>query len=408
MLVVYVSPLIRDDIDSFLRALLRIDGLRLALITQDRLERLAHDVASSLLASERVADILDMGQLHSALQGLQQRFGRVHRLLGVNEQIQVPLAELRERFEIHGMSAEAAVNFRDKARMKYLFEENGVLCARSGCATSAEEVARFVERVGLPIVLKPLAGAATQSTFRATDGSSLAQALASNPPSPDNPVLLEEFVTGEERTLETLSLNGVPLWHSVTQYSPTALHAVETPWIQWCLLTPTDPVEAGLPEIQEVGERAIAALGVDTGMTHLEWFRQSNGRVVVGEVAARPPGSQIFKAANYAYDICMYTLWTRLVVLGEFAPPPATRRYAVGSVFLRGHGGSRIARTHGLEQALAHLGEMVVEGRTPRPGEPAHATYTGNGYVQIRHPQTSVVRDGLQYLMDNVRVELKD
>ncbi len=406
MLVVYASPLIRDDIEQFLRALLRIDGVRLALLTQDRPQRLTPDLADALVALERVEDSLDTGQVHRALQSLKNRFGPIHRLLAVNEQIQVPLAEMRERFGVQGMGVEAAVNFRDKARMKYLFEQNGVPCARSGCATSSEEVRAFVERVGLPIVLKPLAGAATQSTFRAIDAPSLAEALASNPPSPHNPVLLEEFVTGEERTLETLSLNGRPLWHSVTQYSPTALHAVETPWIQWCLLTPTDPVEAGLPEIQSVGERAIAALGMGTGMSHLEWFRQADGRVVVGEVAARPPGSQIFKAANYAYDMCMYTTWTRLMVLDDFVPPPLQRRYAVGSVFLRGHGGSRIVRTHGLEEALAHLGEMVVEGRTPRPGETAHATYTGNGYVQIRHAETSVVRDALRYLQDHVRVEL--
>jgi hypothetical protein len=48
------------------------------------------------------------------------RVGGVDVLFAAYEQLQVPIAQMREKFGIGGMRAEAARNFRDKARMNWI------------------------------------------------------------------------------------------------------------------------------------------------------------------------------------------------------------------------------------------------------------------------------------------------
>ena len=36
---------------------------------------------------------------------------------------------------------------------------------------------------------------------------------------------------------------------------------------------------------------ALRALGLETGLTHMEWFRRADGSPIVSEVGARPPGA---------------------------------------------------------------------------------------------------------------------
>ena len=70
---------------------------------------------------------------------------------------------------------------------------------------------------------------------------------------------------------------------------------METPWIQWvscCRATSTAPSYA---DARELGVRAVNALGLETGFTHMEWFRRDDGSLAIGEIAARPPGAHIVR-----------------------------------------------------------------------------------------------------------------
>ena len=39
-------------------------------------------------------------------------------------------------------------------------------------------------------------------------------------------------------------------------------------------------------------------LGLQTGMTHMEWFGRPDGSIAIGEIGARPPGAQILKSLD--------------------------------------------------------------------------------------------------------------
>ena len=93
---------------------------------------------------------------------------------------------------------------------------------------------------------------------------------------------------------------------------------------------------------REQGLRGLHALGLRTGLTHMEWFRRPEGAVAISEVAARPPGAQFTSLLSYAHDIDMYAAWARLEIFGTFAPPE--RRYSVGAAYLRGQGDGAATR----------------------------------------------------------------
>jgi hypothetical protein len=107
---------------------------------------------------------------------------------------------------------------------------------------------------------------------------------------------------------------------------------------------------------------------------------------------------------SWAHDVDLYRAWARLVVFDEFAPP--ARRYAAGCAYLRGQGRGSVRATHGLAEVLRELGDLVVEHKAPTPGAAPTGTYEGEGYVIVRHPETSVVERALSTIVGRVRVEL--
>ena len=75
----------------------------------------------------------------------------------------------------------------------------------------------------------------------------------------------EEFITGEEHSLETISVGGRAVWHSLTHYYPTPLHVLENPWIQWCLVLPKEVDSSEYNDIRAAGRKAVGLCWKATG-----------------------------------------------------------------------------------------------------------------------------------------------
>jgi len=401
---VFVAPYLLDATTRFVEAAARLPGVELAVVTCEPAERIPPRLRRSLAAHWRIDDPLDAGQIAGAVQGLGAQVGPVQALLAVLEQLQVPLAQVREHLGIPGIDAATAHNFRDKAQMKSVLRAAGVPCARHRLADSAEVAAGFAAEVGFPLVVKPPAGAGAKSTFRLDDAEDLRVWLSAAPPAPDRLALLEEFLTGEEGSYDSVMTDGQIVWDSVSSYLPTPLEVLRNPWIQWIVQMPRD---IGGPEydgIRAIAPTALRALGLRTGLTHLEWFRRPDGSVAVSEVAVRPPGGQITSMLCYAHDFDLYSAWAQLMVDGTFAPPE--RNWAVGTVFLRGQGTGHVMAVHGLDELAPEVSSLVVESRLPEAGQQSSSSYEGDGYVIVRHRETAVVADALRRLVTGVRVEL--
>jgi hypothetical protein len=400
----FVAPYLLEATARFVRAAAALPDVRLGVVTSEPLEAIAPELRNRLAGHWRVDNALDPRQIAEGVTGLGRQMGQVDRLVGALEQLQVPLAQVREAMGIEGMDVGTAVNVRDKPRMKEVLRAAGVPCARHALVHDATEARRFAAEVGFPLVAKPPAGAGSQATYRLDDEAALDGWLGAVPPSGDAPALLEEFLVGEEHTFDSVTLGGTTVWSSIADYHPPPLEVLRNPWIQWTVVVPADTSGPEYAGIHDVGPAALRALGVSDALTHMEWFRRPDGSVAVSEVAARPPGAQLTSMHGYCHDFDLYSSWARLVVLGTFDAPE--RRFAAGTAYLRGMGHGRVRAVHGVDELNRQLGHLVVESRLPRQGEEAGTDYTGQGYVMVRDPDTGVVRDALRRIVSGIRVEL--
>jgi len=403
--VIFVVPFAMEATTRFVRAAAERSGLRLGIVSQEPLDRLPGEIRQAVNGYQRVGNALDPDQLSQAVAKLAHGWGgRVDALVGILEQLQESLATVRERLGIPGMGLEAARNFRDKARMKDVLRAHGLPCAKHRLCSNLPEAIEFARTCGYPLVVKPPAGAGARNTFRVEDELQLRSGLKSMPPSAERRVLLEEFITGREFSFDSVTLGGEHVFHSISCYHPSPLEVMEAPWIQWSVLLPRDIAGPEYAAISDAGPRALQCLGMQTGMTHMEWFRRDDGSIAISEVAARPPGAQFTSLISYAHDLDFYDAWIRLMTEGAFQPP--TRRWSVGAAFLRGQGTGRVVDVHGLEAAQRELGELVVETKLPKKGQAQAGSYEGEGYVILRHEDTDVVERGLRKLVSMLRVEL--
>ena len=402
--VVYVAPFLLPATLRFVEGLAGLPKINFALVTQDHPDKIPPHLSEKIDHCFQVENCLHPHRIHEALKSVENVMGKLHRLLGTLEHIQVPLAEVRQMLGIEGMSPDAAHNFRDKSHMKSVLREHGIPCARHCLASTPRAAYAFAERVGFPVVAKPPAGAGSKNTFQFTDIAGLKEYLGTYQPSDKHPLLLEEFIRGDEYTFESVHIRGERVWHGISRYFPSPLEVLENDWIQWCIVLPREIEHAFFDEMRDVAEKSVRVLGMETGISHLEWFHKADGRFAVSEVAARPPGEQLLSLHGFAHDIDIFAAWARLMVFGEFVPPP--RKYAAGAAFLRGQGKGCVWRIRGIEAVKRALNPIIVEMKLPQFGQPASSSYEGDGYILVRHPETSVVERALDLIINHVRVVL--
>ena len=400
--VVFVAPYALDATARFVQAVGQQPDATIGLVSTDPIERFPAAARAGIAAHWRIDNCLDPEPLAGAVSALASQLGPIDRLAAILENLQVPLAEVRQRLGIDGMGPDVARNFRDKAQMKTVFDAAGVPCARHRQVGSASEASAFAADIGFPFVVKPPAGMGARNTFRIEDPAQLERWLAVAPPTGDDPALLEEFLVGEEHSFDSVVIDGRLVWYSISRYLPTPLEVLENPWIQWCVLLPRDIGDyAG---VVEIAERAIAALGLQTGLSHMEWFRRSDGSIAVSEIAARPPGAQFMSLLSWAHDADLYDRWAELIVHDRFDPP--AREFAVGAAYLRAQGQRGAVRAvHGLDQIGVATRSRVVDAQLPEPGRPAADTYEGDGYVIVRDRDTEAVEQALAELVTTIRIE---
>src|SRR5690606_22964825 len=120
-------------------------------------------------------------------------------------------------------------HFRDKDLMKKRLREGGIRTARSLRVRNARELREGCEKIGFPVIIKPIAGAGSADTYRLDNQQDVDKVL---------PLLghveegnLEEFIEGEEFTFDAVSIDGIPQFTSITQYHPSPLEQRSHEWI---------------------------------------------------------------------------------------------------------------------------------------------------------------------------------
>src|SRR5688572_22436656 len=107
-------------------------------------------------------------------------------------------ARLREALGVPGMTVAETIPFRDKEEMKRRLDAAGIRTPRHDRARTESEVREAAERIGYPMILKPIAGAGSADTHRLDEPAELDRALGMLRHVQE--LSVEEFVDGEEFT----------------------------------------------------------------------------------------------------------------------------------------------------------------------------------------------------------------
>lgn len=301
------------------------------------------------------------------------------------EPLMLLAADLRQRWELPGMRRDAVMGFRDKVTMRERVAAAGVRVPRSVRVRSAAEVWEAAEQIGYPLIIKPVAGAGSADTWRASSKDELEVVLRRMRHVPEASV--EELIEGDEYTYESICVDGKPVYEGCCRYYPNVLEARKNEWISPIIFTLRDHASPELADAMEMGRKAIAALGMTTGFTHMEWFRARTGEPVFGEIACRAPGASMVDLMNYAADVDLFTEWARAVVHGRIEIP-LEQKYHAGIVFKRARGRGRILGSSGVAAFLEKYREHVARIDFLPPGTPRRdwtQTFVGDGNIVVRH-----------------------
>ena len=257
--VVFLSPRYPPEMRQFTRGLAEV-GAEVYGVGDGAPEP---DLRRYLAGYLEVPNLLDeddvIARVHAWLRGRD-----IDRVLANWEPLVVVAARLRESIGLPGMSVDTVRGFRDKQLMKERVAAAGLRVPRSERVHSIADVWRAVEHTGFPAIIKPISGAGSADTYRVDSRADLERVLPAMRHVVEASV--EEFIVGDEYTYDTVAIDGVPVYESVTRYLPNALEMRSNEWISPVMLTVRDLAQ---PHIQlGIAARARRDDGARHGRRH--------------------------------------------------------------------------------------------------------------------------------------------
>jgi hypothetical protein len=378
------------------RAIANLDGVELLGISQGPVSVECRELFAEMRS---VADVHDAEQLIDTA----KTYGNVHKIVTAQETLLLPVAEANEASGLAAMSSETVRQTLDKSRLKATMKRAGVTTPDDQIVTNPAQAHRFASEIGFPIILKPVAGSGAITTFTIRDQQQLDQVLRLMQPSAGHPVIAERYALGVERCFDTITIANEPQYYSICEYNPPILHALEDPERQWQCVMPRDIDRDGEQDFIAQGLAAVRALAVGNAMTHMEGFLNRGGPAGFIDATLRPAGARIAPMFGFACDVDPYRVWARVVVDGCF-DGPLERKYVVGTIFLRGVGSGVVTQIDGVDTVYERIDDLLVEAHWPKLRAAKSPTYTGDGFISIRHGDYGVIRNAMELIERTVKI----
>jgi formate-dependent phosphoribosylglycinamide formyltransferase (GAR transformylase) len=384
MNVLMISPGFPAEMQYFTRGLAEVGATVIGLGDQPKagLPEIARAAVGRHL---HVRSLMDEEDVTRQVQALASEI-RIDRIECLWEPYMILAARLRESLGLPGMTVAQTIPFRDKEVMKEVLGAAGVRTPRHGRATTVRECREAAERIGYPLIVKPVDGAGSADTYRIDSNEELERIFPALRHVPQ--VSVEEFIDGDDMTFDTVCVGGEVAHYNICRYRPRALESKQHEWMspQTYALRDVDAPE--LASGRAMGFQVLQALGFETGYTHMEWYATSSGEAVFGEIGARPPGVRTVDVINFASDVDTYRGWAEAVVHRRWSQP-VERRYNACWIVKRAQGRGRIQRIEGLGPLLQEYEPWICDVDLLPIGAPRRnwqATLISDGMIFVRHP----------------------
>ncbi len=288
------------------------------------------------------------------------------------------LAYATTKMGLPGINYDTAVKATDKGEMIKAFEEHGVAHPWYFIVADPAELEKVEGKITYPCISKPTDNSGSRGVMLINTPEELKESVNySSSQGRKGGVIIEEYMQGQEVSVETIVLDGEPHVLQVTDKLTTgAPHFVEMGHSQPSAL-PKNDVEA----IKELASKACVAIGIKNGPAHVEIILTENGPKLV-ELGARMGGDCItthLVPLSTGIDMVKATIQ---IALGEM--PNIEPKFNKGSAirFLKAPCGT-IAEIRGIDEAkdIAGVTEITL---TKNVGDKSGSIDSSNdrlGYV---------------------------
>ena len=213
---------------------------------------------------------------------------------------------VRDYLGLPGLGHAASLGFADKYAMKRRLAAAGLPTAAHRRVFRLDAVARAADAVGWPCVVKPVFGGGSKDVVVLRSPADLDRFAASPEAAGLRdaacPLIVEAYVPLDaEYHCDGVVWDGEVRFAAASRYfSPVLTHA-HAPVGSYVL--PEDDPEADV--LLDLHRRAVSALGLEAGVTHMEAFRTPDG-FVIGEIACRPAGGGLPTALRLQFGVDLW------------------------------------------------------------------------------------------------------
>lgn len=303
-----------------------------------------------------VEALFDPGQLRDAVSYL-ARSERIDRIVGPGEFDVELAAALREHFRLDGLSLSQSYLFRDKLAMRTRIAQHGLPQPEFAGAFHHSELAQFMAATPGPWLLKPRTEASSQGIQKVESPQALGPMLEELGDRQSHH-LLESFIPGDVYHVDSLVHAGEVRFAQAHRYGTPILELHSRGGIYTTLT-----VEHGTPDDRELlalNCQVLQTLGLQQGVTHVEYLRAPEGPFLFLEASARVGAGMIEDLVEATSGLNLWAEWADLEAAtpeDPYAMPPVTQR----------HGGLAICMTPFERPDLSPLQMESVLPSVPKP-----------------------------------------
>lgn len=230
----------------------------------------------------------------------------------------------------------------------------------------ATQINEIIERIGFPLIIKPTdTGGGGRGIMVVSSIEELKQAIEhAKPFAKHNRLLAEEFIKGVELTVDSFVCKGnvVPVAISDKVKADSRFRVATS------LNFPADIEENIIDEVKKLAILATEAMGVQSGMTHLELIVTSSKQLKLVEIGIRGGGGHIFNTIIEVVTGINAPQELAKILCGEV--PDLTIKHSQGCVYRFFNPEKRgIVQRIVYDEALLRESFVVDFGITIKPGD---------------------------------------
>lgn len=404
--IVYISDFRLPNVLNFIEPLKGLEAFKKTLIIETDQLKSDHALHSYFDEIHYVPRLGDS-------QAIMDTIGRIR----ANEEIAAVLTpgenaieiggEVRSAFGIPGLQRNQAEAVRNKWIMKQMLHQRGIRTSATAIAIHESDYERFADRVGFPLIVKPLSGFGTINTFKLSDRDELKEYVHKTRKQGQKD-LLEEYIVGTEFHCDSIVSKGRVAFSSVSQYLYNCLDIARNNMPPASITFPATDPSGFIERIKTVNELVISALGINQSVTHAELFLTPSGEVVFGEIGARIGGAQVMPPCiKNTHGVDMFKAVVELELgMYEFKPEPAKNLYSGMICFP-----SREGKISAISSAddFKHIKGLIDFNVSYQVGQTVSAvndTMTRSGYAIIEGESFNEVRETLLELYYGFEIQV--